>query len=145
MINGNGALLRESIGIVIENNITKSINLVGYPCVELDQAKRPQLKLGGKKLNCKGIYLLSGFVDIYGHFEGKSQGQDAEYVFKLWMEHGFATIRDPSAGNGLDWVLDHKKWSIKNEITAPKILAYITFGMGNEKPVRKNQPIKKDF
>lgn len=135
LINGNGAPPRGPIDIVVENNIIKSINVVGYPGVEIDDSKRPQLKPGGKELNCEGMYLLPGFVDMHGHIGGKSQGADAEYVFKLWMGHGITTIRDPSAGNGLDWVLEHKERSIKNEITAPRILAYTAFGMGNEEPI----------
>ena len=135
LINGNGAPPRGPIDIVVENNIIKSINVVGYPGVKIDDSKRPQLKAGGKELNCEGMYLLPGFIDMHGHIGGKSQGADAEYVFKLWMGHGITTIRDPSAGNGLDWVLEHKKRSENNLITAPRILAYTAFGMGNDEPI----------
>jgi hypothetical protein len=51
------------------------------------------------------------------------------------MAHGVTTIREPSAGNGLDWVLDQKTKSSKNEITAPRILAYTAFGMGSYKSI----------
>ena len=135
LINGNGAPPRGPIDIVVENNIIKSINVVGNPGVKIDDSKRPQLKEGGKELNCEGMYLLPGFIDMHGHIGGKSQGADAEYVFKLWMGHGITTIRDPSAGNGLEWVLEHKKRSEKNEITAPRILAYTAFGMGYDDPI----------
>jgi len=135
LINGNGAPPRGPIDIVVENNRIKNIVVVGYPGVEIDEAKRPQLQAGGKELDCNGMYLLPGFVDIHGHIGGKSQGADAEYVFKLWMGHGITTIRDPSCGNGLDWVLDHRKRSIKNEITAPRIKAYTVFGQGYEEPI----------
>lgn len=135
LINGNGAPPRGPIDIVVENNIIKSINVVGNPGVKIDDSKRPQLKEGGKELDCEGMYLLPGFIDMHGHIGGKSQGADAEYVFKLWMGHGITTIRDPSAGNGLDWVLEHKKRSGTNSITAPRILAYTAFGMGNDEPI----------
>ena len=72
---------------------------------------------------------------MHGHIGGKSQGADAEYVFKLWMGHGITTIRDPSAGNGLEWVLEHKERSKTNSITAPRILAYTAFGMGYDDPI----------
>jgi hypothetical protein len=39
----------------------------------------------------------------------KNKATPAEYVFKLWMGNGSTTIRDPSCGNGLDWVLEEKK------------------------------------
>ena len=51
------------------------------------------------------------------------------------MGHGITTIRDPSAGNGLDWTLDEKRKSAQNLITAPRIYAYTAFGQGSEKPI----------
>jgi len=135
LINGNLAPPRGPIDIVVENNRITGVHVVGYPGVEIDDSKRPQLKEGGEELDCTGMFLLPGFVDMHGHIGGKSQGADAEYVFKLWMAHGITTIRDPSAGNGLDWVLDQKTRSEKNEITAPRIKAYTAFGMGSKTPI----------
>jgi len=135
LINGNLAPPRGPVDIVVEGDRIKSINVVGYPGVEIKEDSRPQLKAGGKELDCTGMYLLPGFVDMHGHIGGKSQGADAEYVFKLWMAHGITTIRDPSAGNGLDWVLDQKARSDRNEITAPRIKAYTAFGMGSDKAI----------
>lgn len=135
LINGNGAPPQGPIDIVIENNVIKKIQVVGYPGVDIDPERRPQLEAGGKELDCTGMYLLPGFVDMHGHIGGRAQGAYAEYVFKLWMAHGITTIRDPSCGNGLNWVLDHKKRSASNEITAPRILAYTAFGMGAEEPI----------
>ncbi len=135
LINGNGAPPIGPVDIVVENNRITQVQVVGYPGVEINARRRPQLKTGGKELDCEGMYLLPGFVDMHGHIGGSSQGADAEYVFKLWMGHGITTIRDPSCGNGLDWVLDQKKRSAANEITAPRIFAYTAFGMGSEEPI----------
>lgn len=135
LINGNGAPPQGPIDIVIENNVIKKIQVVGYPGVEIDPDRRPQLKPGGKELDCTGMYLLPGFVDMHGHIGGRAQGAYAEYVFKLWMAHGITTMRDPSCGNGLDWVLEHKRKSEANEITAPRIMAYTAFGQGAEEPI----------
>ena len=41
---------------------------------------------------------------MHGHISSQRSGS-AEYVFKLWMAHGITTIRDPSCGQGLNWVL----------------------------------------
>lgn len=135
LINGNGAPPSGPIDIVVEENRIVEIRNVGYPGVAIENERRPKLKDGGKELNCEGMYLLPGFVDMHGHIGGKSQGADAEYVFKLWMGHGITTIRDPSCGNGLDWVLEHRKRSEKNEIVAPRIKAYTAFGMGSDDPI----------
>jgi hypothetical protein len=132
LINGTGAPPSGPVDIVIEKNRIKKIQNVGYPGVPIDSSKRPKLKTGGKEYDCTGMYMLPGFVDMHGHIGGKSQGADAEYVFKLWLSHGITTIRDPGSGNGLDWVLDQKRRSEKNEITAPRIKALTTFGAGLE-------------
>ena len=128
LINGNGAPPMGPVDIVIEGNRITQIRNVGYPGVEISENRRPKLKEGGKELDAEGQYVLPGFVDMHGHIGGTSQGTPSEYVFKLWMAHGITTVRDPSAGNGLKWVLNHKERSAKNEITAPRILAYTSFG-----------------
>jgi hypothetical protein len=135
LINGNGAPPTGPVDIVVEKNKIVSIKTVGYPGIAIDPARRPELKKGGKELDASGMYLLPGFIDMHGHIGGTSQGTDAEYVFKLWMGHGITTIREPSAGNGIDWVLDQKAKSDKNEITAPRILAYTSFGQGSDNPI----------
>ncbi|MFN2439569.1 MAG: hypothetical protein ABR503_10250, partial [Chitinophagaceae bacterium] len=106
LVKGNGAPPIGPIDIVIENNRIVSVNNVGSPGTPINADRRPKLKEGGKELNCQGMYALPGFIDMHGHIGGKEQGTPAEYVFKLWMAHGITTIRDPSTGNGLDWVLD---------------------------------------
>lgn len=134
LIDGTGAPPIGPTDIVVRNNKIEKIQTVGYPGVAINPEKRPKLEAGGKELNCEGMYLMPGFVDMHGHIGG-SQAPDAEYVFKLWMAHGITTIRDPSAGNGLDWVLDQKQKSAENRITAPRILAYSYFGQGAKEEI----------
>jgi hypothetical protein len=135
LINSTGAPPVGPIDIVIEKNKIAQIKQVGYPGVPIDPKSRPKLNEGDKELDCTGMYLMPGFIDMHGHIGGKQQGTPAEYVFKLWLGHGITTIRDPSAGNGLEWTLDQKRRSEKNEITAPRIKAYTAFGMGSDKPI----------
>jgi len=132
LINGNGAPPTGPVDVVVTDNRITGVHVVGYPGVEIDADKRPELKEGGKELDATGMFLLPGFIDVHGHIGGKAQGADAEYVFKLWMAHGITTVRDPSAGNGLDWVLDQKQKSAANEITAPRLYAYTAFGQGSK-------------
>ncbi len=139
LIDGTGAPAIGPVDIVIERNRIKEIALVGSPGVAIDKAKRPKLMEGSKELDCTNMYLLPGFIDLHGHIGGKEQGTDAEYVFKLWMAHGITTIRDPSAGNGLDWVLDQKKASAENKITAPRILAFTAFGQGSKEKLSTSE------
>lgn len=134
MINGTGAPPTGPMDIVIEGNRIVKIAGVGSG-IPIHSDKRPKLKEGGKELDCTGMYLLPGFIDMHGHIGGTGQGTPAEYVFKLWMAHGITTIRDPSAGNGLEWTLDEKKLSAENKITAPRIFAYTAFGQGAKEPI----------
>jgi hypothetical protein len=135
LINGTGAPPFGPVDIVIEKNRIVKIQNVGSPSLPINAARRPALKEGGKEINCEGMYAMPGFIDMHGHIGGKEQGTPAEYVFKLWMAHGITTIRDPSAGNGLSWVLEHKTKSLENTITAPRIFAYTAFGQGSKTPI----------
>ena len=104
---------------------------VGYPGVDINPDRRPALKEGGRELNAEGMYLMPGFVDMHGHIGGDAQGAGPEYVFKLWMAHGITTVREPS-GRGVDFAVDLKKKSERNEIVAPRIQAYTGFGQGSD-------------
>jgi hypothetical protein len=139
MITGTGAPPMGPVDIVIEKNKIVQIANVGYPGVVINNERRPKLKEGGKEMNLEGHYVLPGFIDMHGHIGGSGQGANAEYVFKLWMAHGITTIRDPSCGNGLDWVLEEKKLSASNKITAPRILAYTSFGQGSKQPISTSE------
>ncbi|MCU0382104.1 MAG: amidohydrolase family protein [Chitinophagaceae bacterium] len=139
LINGTGAPPIGPVDIVVEKNRIVSIENVGNPGVPIKEGRRPVLKAGGKEIDCQGMYVLPGFIDMHGHIGGRAQGTPAEYVFKLWMAHGITTVRDPSAGNGLDWVLDQKKRSAENKITAPRLYAYTAFGMGAAQPISTAQ------
>lgn len=135
LIDGTGAPPLGPVDIVIEKNRIQNIKAVGQPGVPIDSSNRPQATDGTREIDAHGMYVLPGFVDMHGHIGGASQGAGAEYVFKLWMAHGITTIRDPSCSNGLDWVLEHKRKSANNQITAPRILAYAAFGQGSKDPV----------
>jgi hypothetical protein len=143
LVNSTGAPPVGPVDIVVEKNRIKEIKQVGYPGVPIDPKRRPKAEAGDKELDCTGMYLTPGFVDMHGHIGGSSQGTPSEYVFKLWMGHGITTIRDPSAGNGLDWTLKHKQKSLKNEIVAPRILAYTAFGMGSDTPITTPEQAKE--
>ena len=135
LINGNGAPPTGPVDIIVEQNIIKGIRNVGYPGMPIREQDRPKARPGDKEVDAHGMYVLPGLIDMHGHIGGTGQGTPSEYVFKLWLGHGITTIRDPSAGNGLDWVLEHKEKSNKNTITAPRIFAYTGFGQGSQEPI----------
>ena len=135
LINGTLSPPLGPVDVVVEKNRIVAVQAVGTPGMAIESATRPKLKAGGKEINAEGMYLLPGFVDTHAHIGGMAQGADAEYVFKLWMAHGVTTIADPGSGNGLEWVLEEKEKSSRNEITAPRIRAYARFGQRSETPI----------
>lgn len=134
LINGDGSPPRGPMDIVVENNKIVNLQIVGYPGVQIDESKRPQLKSGGKELDASGMYLIPGFIDMHTHIGGTGQGADWEYVFKLWMAHGITTIREVG-GRGLAWSVDMKRKSNNHEIVAPRIFTHTVFGQGSDTPI----------
>ena len=134
LINGNGSPPRGPVDIVVEDDRIVSIRSVGYPGVEINERRRPKLKSNGKEIDASGMYILPGFVDMHGHIGGEAQGADPDYVFKLWLAHGVTTVREPG-GRGIDFSLDLKNKSSKNEIIAPRLVIYSSFGSGFGKSI----------
>lgn len=134
LIDGTGAPPVGPVDIVIRKNRIAEIKNVGQPGSVIDPAKRPKAEPGDKEIDLAGAYVLPGFIDMHAHIGGKDQGTPAEYVFKLWMGHGITTVRDPGSMNGIDWTLQEKAKSARNEITAPRIFAYVAFGQGRDEP-----------
>lgn len=131
LINGTGAPPIGPVDIVVEDNLITAVEVVGYPGMPIVDKDRPRLQPGGRELDCSGMYLLPGFIDMHGHIGGDAQGADADYVFRLWMGHGITTVREPG-GRGIDHAMELKRKSSRNEIIAPRIFAYTTFGQTSD-------------
>lgn len=129
LIDGTGAPPVGPVDIVVENDRIVEIESVGAPGAPIDADDRPPTD-GGRALDLSGTYVLPGFVDMHGHqhTENTDQGVPVEYVHKLWMAHGITTTRDVGSGNGIDWLMEHKRRSAANEITAPRLEIYHVFG-----------------
>ena len=143
VIAGTGAPPVGPVDIVVEGNRITQIASVGNPGAPINPDGRPKAEPGDKELDLEGSYVLPGFVDMHGHIGGTQQGTPAEYVLKLWMGHGITTVRDPGSGNGLDWVLEHKRRSAENTITAPRLEAYAWFGQGADRAISTPQQARQ--
>jgi hypothetical protein len=128
MVDGTGAPPVGPVDIVIEGSRIVEVRSVGAPNVPIREARRPQGAT--RELDAHGMYVLPGFVDVHAHTGGVAQGTPAEYVYKLWLGSGVTTIRDPGSGNGIDWTLQERDRSAKNEIVAPHIYVYAFVGTG---------------
>lgn len=150
LIDGTGAPPVGPVDVVIEGNRVVDVVPVGAPGLPVDDSRRPTLDVDAgtekgvevgveeraavREIDVHGMYVLPGFVDMHAHQGGVDQGTPAEYVYKLWLGHGITTIRDPGCGNGLDFCLEARAKSAANEITAPRIAAYVFFGLDRDEP-----------
>ena len=132
LVDGTGAPPVGPVDIVVEGNRIVQVVSVGAPGVPINEDRRPGDAT--KEIDARGMYVLPGFVDMHAHQGGASQlgATSAEYVYKLWMAHGITTIRDPGSGNGVDWTLEARDRSRRNEIVAPHIFVYVRPGRGWE-------------
>src|SRR5678815_1531181 len=70
LINSTGAPPIGPVDIVVEKSRIVQIANVGNPGLPINNEGRPKLKEGGKELNCEGMFLLPGFIDMHGHIGG---------------------------------------------------------------------------
>ncbi len=143
LIDGTGSPATGPVDIVVEGNRITSIRTVGYPGLPINERRRPQAGENDKVIDAEGMYLLPGFFDMHAHTGGGAQGTTPEYVYKLWLAHGITSIREPGSFNGMDWTIRHRELSEKNEITAPRISAWIGFGQGNNSPITNGEEARK--
>ncbi|MBO6793801.1 MAG: amidohydrolase family protein [Balneolaceae bacterium] len=135
LIDGTGSPATGPVDIVVEGNKIAQIRTVGYPGLPINESRRPQADENTREIDAEGMYLLPGFIDMHAHTGGGAQGTTPDYVYKLWLAHGITTIREPGSFNGMDWTIRHREMSDKNEITAPRISAWIGFGQGADGPI----------
>lgn len=142
LIDGTGAPATGPVDIVIEQDRIARVVTVGTPGLEIDPKMRPVPKTAGAKqvreIDAHGKYVLPGFVDSHAHIHSESSGQNVtpEYIFKLWLGHGVTSVREVFATEGESRLLELKKLSAQNKITAPRITAFPFFSMpvdGNTK------------
>ncbi len=127
VIDGTGAPPLGPMDLVIERNRIVEMQGVGAPGAPIDDDDRPQD--ASWEIDADGMYVMPGFVDLHTHIGGAPKAPEAEYTFKLWMGHGVTTVRD-AGGGARDWVLRERDRSEKNEIVAPRIVAYGRPGTG---------------
>jgi len=132
LIDGTGAPPVGPVDIVIENNRITNIQVLADPGAPLEA--RTRANSADRELDLAGMYVLPGFIDMHTHI-GPVTSVPAEYLYKLWLGHGITTIREVWCENGIDWVLEERRRSERNEITAPRIKAYCYFGLGHDKPL----------
>ena len=121
ILDGTGAPPQGPVDIVIEDDRIAEIRSVGYPGVPINERRRP--RAGDRVIDWEGKWVLPGFIDMHAHTGGGGKAPQAEYTYKLWLGHGITTSR--GVGHGpVDWALEEKAMSERNEIVAPRMFTY---------------------
>ncbi|MGS1016553.1 amidohydrolase family protein [Allosphingosinicella humi] len=135
IVNGTGAPAQGPYDIVLSGDRIAEIRSIGSPGA-IDPKRRAAP--GDYELDLTGYYVLPGFVDSHVHLHSLEDGQNvpSEYVLKLWVANGVTSVRDVgSSGRPIEWLVDIKKRSERNEIVAPRIDVYPMFHDILDKPV----------
>ena len=132
LIDGSGAPPRSPVDIVIEGSKIVRIASVGAPMLEINEVRRPGEATN--EIDAHGMYVMPGIIDLHAHTGGLPKVPEAEYVYKLWMAHGITTVRGVPTGP-LDWSLEEKERSARNEIVAPHIVSFHRPGSGWDRAI----------
>jgi imidazolonepropionase-like amidohydrolase len=128
LIDGAGAMPRGPVDIVIEGNRIVDVVSVGVPHVPVEDTGRPAGAT--REIDAEGWYAMPGLVDVHVHTGGAPKAPDAEYMYKLWMAHGITTTRGVPYAGSLEWSVNERERSARNEITAPRMFVYVVPGSG---------------
>ena len=110
LVDGLGSHPLGPVSIVVESD-----EIVGI------LPRSPAPTTGETRIDAKGMTALPGFIDAHVHIGNPLQGlagaiTPPEYVFKLWLAHGIATVRDVGSIMGLDWTVQRARRSERHEI-----------------------------
>lgn len=121
LIDGTGAPPWGPVDIVIENQRIVEVVGVGAPFTTIDESHRPGA--ADREIDASGAYVMPGLIDLHVHAAAADAQVPPDYYYKLWLAHGITTVRGVSLGP-MSWTLNEKARSARNEIVAPRIVAY---------------------
>jgi len=126
IVTGDGAPAQGPYDLVLAQDRIAEIRSIGTPGA-IDSSKRAEP--GDHEIDLTGHYVLPGFVDTHVHLHSLSEHQKvpADYVLRLWMAHGITSVRDLGNEHPIEWLVDIKRRSERNEIVAPRIDVYPFF------------------
>jgi hypothetical protein len=134
IVTGTGAPAQGPYDLVLTNDTIGEIRAIGTPGA-IDASKRAEP--GDYELDLTGHYILPGFVDTHAHLHSLAHDQKvpADYVLKLWMAHGITSVREVGTHRPMEWIVEIKQRSARNEIVAPRIDVYPFFHEILEEPI----------
>ena len=127
LIDGTGAPPVGPVDIVIEGNRIQAVRSAGTPGLPPRTNRAPQN--ADLEVDATGMYVMPGFVSLHEHAGGAPKNPDIEYPYKLWLAHGYTTVRGvPLTDHAL--AVTERERSNRNEIVAPRIVNFQRPGAG---------------
>jgi imidazolonepropionase-like amidohydrolase len=139
MIDGTGAPAQGPVDIVLSGDRIAEIKSIGAPHAISDRARAAK---GDYEIDLTGYYVMPGFIDAHVHLHDMNDAQHvpSDYILKLWIINGITSVREVGSSKPIEWLVDIKKRSERNEIVAPRIDVYPFFHNIRTTPV--NDPVQ---
>ncbi len=139
MVDGTGAPAQGPIDIVLSGDRIAEIRAIGAPGAIKDSARAAK---GDHEIDLTGYYVLPGFIDAHVHLHSlnDAQGVPSDYILKLWIINGITSVREVGSSRPIEWLVDIKRRSERNEIVAPRIDVFPFFHNIRTTPV--NDPVQ---
>ena len=133
-VDGTGAPAQGPVDIVISGDRIAEIRTIGAPGAIDESLRAPK---GDYEMDLTGYYVLPGFVDTHVHLHSLADGQHvpSDYILKLWLASGITSARELGSSRPIEWLVDIKQRSARNEIVAPRLDVYPFFHKILDKPV----------
>jgi imidazolonepropionase-like amidohydrolase len=126
LVNGRGTPAEGPVDIVIERDTIADV--IPVDGVSLGNYGRNWNRPAGDRvIDASGMYVLPGLVDMHVHIprDGERAGpRGLGYSYKLWLAHGFTTVRDAGSGAGIETLREHRRLAEENRIAAPRLVLY---------------------
>jgi len=126
IIDGTGAPMQGPYDVVIERDKIAEIRSIGSPGAIIENRRAAP---GEHEIDATGFTMMPGFIDSHVHLHTLADAHQvpSDYILKLWMAHGITTVREVGNVRPIEWLVDVKRRSERNEILAPRIDIYARF------------------
>ncbi len=121
LVNGRGTPAEGPLDIVIEKDTI--VDIIPVDGVSMNNYgpnwKRPE---GDRVIDATGMYVVPGFVDMHTHIPADGPRGGFDYAYKLWLGHGFTTLRDAGADAGIEKLVEHRRLGEQNQMIVPRLI-----------------------